>query len=166
MVGIFNKIFKAKKVSATPLMSAEHAEKILQSYGPVLEEKAKNVCYVADESKLPFPKEQIKKAIIYALLVDSNPETKEPLTVAYLELALWQKGVGEKDVMYMFDSKDDLSIYDQNLSPKDLGQKIADIQKRMDTSWMNIINEERLKLAKELDSFKIPVSIKSPPEEL
>ena len=67
---------------------------IIQAYGKTLEMEAPASGCVADESKLPYPKDTIKKAIISGLKSTDNDQMKEHLKVGYIQLADWQPGVG------------------------------------------------------------------------
>ena len=74
-----------------------NVEAVIQVYGEVLEDSAPSPGCVADVSKLPFPKDTIKAAIITALNHTYNRQMKEYLKTAYISLSGWQEGVGETD---------------------------------------------------------------------
>lgn len=57
--------------------------RIVQAYGKFLETSAPVPGMVADASKLPYPKEQIKDAIVAALRSTDDPQIKEHLKVGY-----------------------------------------------------------------------------------
>ena len=148
-MGIFRRFMNDKEDAKKLQKKLEQAESIIRAYGPVLEEKGRKQLYVSDESKLPYPKEQIKTAIIIALIVANDPDTKEMLKTGYLSLCLWQKDVGEKDIMYLFDP----DIVNINDSPEKIVQDLAEAEKEMDSSWLTIINQDRCSLKQELDSL-------------
>ncbi|MFO7686379.1 MAG: hypothetical protein R6V60_09800 [Desulfobacterales bacterium] len=148
-MGIIKKFLKGAKGTKVPLMTTERAEKIIQTYGPVLEEKSKKPMHIADESKLPYPKDQIKKAIIYALLYEKDLKQKDALEGGYIELAMWQKGVGEKDALYGFDP----SVINLVCSPEKIVETLKDIEAEMDVNWIPVILQERRALRRELEQL-------------
>ena len=149
-MGIFSKFMGDKEDAKKIQKKLEQAQSIIRAYGPVLEEKGQKQLYVSDESKLPYPKEQIKKAILIALIISNDPDTKEMLKTGYLSLCLWQKGVGENDVMYSFDP----DIVNTNDSPEKILQDLKEAEKEMDSSWLTIINHDRHSLRQEWDSLE------------
>jgi len=127
-------------------MGANKLQEIIESYGQSLEAKAKTTFSVADESKLPYTKSEIKKAIIIALSVAEDPQLKEHLKISYINLSDWQKGVGEEDILYDID----VTGFDLNASAEDLAQKVTDQEKGMVKEWKAVVNEDRLLLQEEL----------------
>ena len=106
-MGIFGKLFgrdkEASSTSPTPEKIdvervVEGAYVVIRAMGKFIETNSPGPMCVADEKKLPFPKERIRQAIIIALLTKPNPKEKELLKYLYLEIASWQPSVGEKDV--------------------------------------------------------------------
>lgn len=83
--------------SRTPQNESRESELIINAYGKTLEHLAPAPGTVADESKLPFPKDHIKQAILCALKATQLPTQKQALKVAYLQLADFQSGVGGKN---------------------------------------------------------------------
>jgi hypothetical protein len=149
-MGIFSGLMGDKEDAKKIQKKLEQAQSIIRSYGPVLEEKGQKQLYVSDESKLPYPKEQIKKAIFIALIVSDDPDTREMLKTGYLSLCLWQMGVGEKDVMYSFDP----DIVNINDSPEKIVQDLREAEKEMDSSWLRIINHDRHSLKQDLETLE------------
>jgi len=72
-------------------------ESVVQAYGNILANNAPVPGCVADTSKLPYPKETIKEALITALKLTEDQQMKEHLKVGYIQLADWQEGVGKTD---------------------------------------------------------------------
>lgn len=58
-------------------MSLVDVEKIVQAYGATLEHNAPTPGCVADVSKLPYPKEEIKRALIVALRSTKDPKMRD-----------------------------------------------------------------------------------------
>lgn len=80
-----------------PLLS--QAELIINAYGKTLEYLGPVPgSSVADEQKLPFPKAQIKSAIIFAIRANPDKKQQEILKTGYLCLADFQPGVGSKNI--------------------------------------------------------------------
>ena len=72
--------------SPAQAMDGKHAERVIQAFGAVQLETAGFL--VAQESRLPFPKDEIKKAILFAMpLVDSK--TCEFLRSGYVQLGMF-----------------------------------------------------------------------------
>ena len=74
---------------------------------------------MADKSKLPFPKEKIKAALIIGLKATTDQRMREMLKVGYIQLADWQEGVGETDQGL------DLANMDLNDDPVKLAQQVS-----------------------------------------
>jgi len=73
-VSILGKLFgRRASISADADMSPQQATEIIQRYGAVLEHAAPAPGCVADVSKLPFPKSQIKKALLIGLRSTADP---------------------------------------------------------------------------------------------
>jgi hypothetical protein len=120
---------------------------VVGNYGSVIEARAKTPSFVADESKLPYPKEQIKRAIIEALKINALPQLREHLKTAYLELSMWQKGVGQKDQLWTYD----ILNMNPNDAPEKLAQQLSD--QNIDPKWERVILQENEALKKELEDL-------------
>lgn len=85
--------------AATNGMTAREAELIVNAYGKVLEYLGPIPgATVADESKLPFPKEKIQAAILMALTSTSDREQRTILKNGFLFLADFQPDVGGQNI--------------------------------------------------------------------
>jgi len=142
-MGILKRLFGGGDPTTQSTVPGQEAEKIIQAYGAVLQAKAPAPGRVADASKLPFPKERIKAALIFGLKATNDQQMKEILKVGYIQLADWQEGVGENDIGL------DLSNEDLDDDPVKLAQKIVD-QGSGHKKWQPIIKAEQEKLQKEL----------------
>lgn len=78
-------------------MTPERAETIIQAYGAILETRAPSPGCVADVTKLPFSKQEIKDALVLGLKTTTNPQTRDLLKIGCIHLPDWQDGVGEED---------------------------------------------------------------------
>jgi hypothetical protein len=65
---------------------------IVADFGEVL--ATRGPAMVADVKELPYPKDEIKRAILVMLVAVDDPGFREHLKAAYLHLADWQVGVG------------------------------------------------------------------------
>ncbi len=126
--------------------SNKRLEKIVQSYAAVLETSAPYPGTVADVNKLPFPKQEIKTALIGALYLTEDPKAREHLKVAYISLSDWQEGVGEQDQGLK------LSLIDQNKSIKSLAQAVAE-QTSDANKWIKMSHKESETSMQALDKF-------------
>lgn len=77
---------------ATTPTSIVQVQSIIQAYSRVLERSAPGA--VADASGLPYPKETIEYAILFALRVADDEDLRSYLRQAFLDLSRWQDGVG------------------------------------------------------------------------
>jgi len=74
-------------------MNIEEASPIVKAYGPLLEDSVGVVAI--DEKFLPFPKNDIKRALKTSILYANNPKLFQALYEGYISLSTWQPGVGD-----------------------------------------------------------------------
>jgi len=113
-MGILSKLFGKKKHT---VISPDIAENIIQIYGAHMEKDTQSPLCVADVKKLPFPKEQIKEALVIGMKATSALYTREMLKIGYLNLANYQEGVGEVNKgidIFVSDLYDDIRKVAQN----------------------------------------------------
>lgn len=133
----FKRIFGITKTDKSNLpMSPQFAEKIIQEYGNFLQFYAPTSGCVADVGKLPYPKENIKAALIIGLKATDDSKMCEMLKSAFIQLADWQEGVGE------FDQGPDLSKYYLNEDPKIMAKKFLE-QTQGYEKWASIVAAEQ-----------------------
>jgi hypothetical protein len=148
-LSFFDKIFGSRRKNKfDSSMTPELALRIINAYGAVLEKKAPCPGCVADVSKLPYPKEQIKKALIIGLMTLNDPYMKQQFKNSYIYLADWQEGVGETDQGI------NLLGMDLNEDFKEMAQKIRE-QPENYKKWDSIVKEERQELEKELRDLNL-----------
>lgn len=82
-----------KSAPVTSPTSIVQVQTILQAYSRVLERSAPAPGTVADAARLPYPKETIESAILFALRVAEDEELRADLRQSFLDLARWQEGV-------------------------------------------------------------------------
>lgn len=119
-MSILTKIFGggARRTPDAP-MPHQRAQEIIQKYGAILENGAPAPGCVADASKLPFSKGQIKEALVIGLKATTDTKMKEMLKVAYIQLADWQDGVGSSDQgidLSRINPEDDVKLAEQVLA--------------------------------------------------
>ena len=146
-MGILSRFFKGGKNDKETPMQFDQALKIIRKYGKLLEKSANKTMHVFDESKLPYPKEQIKEAIITVLHSDYDQQTKEILRAGYMELSSWQKGVGEKDILYGYD----VAGLNLNDSPENCIKSFLESNNERDNIWQPIVFKEMKALKQEID---------------
>lgn len=116
---------------------------VIQAYGAVLEAGAPALGTVIDSSKLPYPKQKIKEAIISALRSTDDPNIKEHLKFGYVQLAGWQDGVGEVGRGL------DVSAFDTNQDAQTLAKAV--LKQTTDSEvWITQSQKEGKKLEQEL----------------
>lgn len=64
----------------------------MNEYGAALEAAAAAGSIVADVSRLPAPKDQVKNAILYALRITSDEKMLQHLKTGFIDLAIFQAG--------------------------------------------------------------------------
>lgn len=121
---------------------ADEVMSIIQAYGKTLENYAPTPGCVADSSKLPYPKQEIKAALISGLQAIYDSQMKEHLKIAYIQLSDWQEGVRDTDQGI------DLKNIDPNQSTEELAKAITDQSSRED--WGAIVLKEQDALKQEL----------------
>lgn len=124
-------------------MSDRQAEKIMQAYGEALEHRAPAPGCFADSSKLPYPKAQIKEALVAAFRWTADPKAREVLKFGYLQLANWQPGVGESDAGL------DMSRIGTLTDPGEQARQITALSAAYD-EWAPIVRAEERELEAEL----------------
>lgn len=130
-------------------MTAREAELIVNAYGKVLEHLGPIPgATVADESKLPFPKEKIKAAILLALKSTSS-EQRAILKNGFLFLADFQPDVGGQNIGL------DLTSFDVNkLDDAALLAMAKNISGNADgrEQWLGLASAERQVLEQQLSA--------------
>ena len=122
----------------------EEVEKIVHQYGEILQHASPAPGCVADQDKLPYPKEVIKAALITALRHNADSHQKDALEVAYLSLANWQPDVGDTDQGF------DLTKVDTMLEPSEL---LA--LHESSNHWEQIVQNEAASLYAELQDLDL-----------
>jgi hypothetical protein len=81
----------SRLLNRAPKAPPMDVREIARAYGAVL---ASRKSMYADASALPYPKRTIKSALIAALSVIEDAQTREDLKAAYVMLAEFQEGIG------------------------------------------------------------------------
>lgn len=116
---------------------------VVADFGEVLAVRAPVPGSVADVDELPYPKDQIKLAILITLKVTNDPELREHLKFAYVSLADWQDGVGATHKGL------DATKLDRSKPIQDLLNEIGDRGEEM-KKWQPIVKAEQEALVAEL----------------
>jgi len=120
--------------------------RIIKAYGKILETSAPVPGTVVDASKLPFPKQQIKDAIVAALRSTDDPHMKEHLKVGYIQLSDWQEGVGETNQGH------DVSALYMNQDAEPLAKAVFE-QSSGSQKWTAMAQKEQKALKQELQAL-------------
>jgi hypothetical protein len=143
-MGIVSKLFGRRSGGAGATMTSQRAVEVINEFGSVLDRGKPAPGCVADLTKLPFPKEQIRQALIIGLRSNPDPKMKQMLRMAYIELANWQPGVGVED-QGLDTSKLNLAEDVEGLARDVLGQ-----MQRQD-EWSAIVLQEQSSAKSELE---------------
>jgi hypothetical protein len=149
-MGLLSKLFgkNSQKIDPKKPLTPEMVDKIIQDYGYALEYEAPYPGTVADQNKLPYPKEQIKAALIIAMRFAEDEKMKEAFKVGFLSLACWQEGVGDEDQGL------DFSKIDLNGDPDEAIKKYTE-QREGGEKWTKLFSNETDSLAKELQDLGV-----------
>lgn len=120
--------------------------RIVQAYGKTMETSASVPWALADANKLPYPKQQIKDAIVAALRMTDDPQIKEHLKVGYIQLSDWQEGVGETNQGL------DVSALDMSRDTESLAKAVLE-QSSGSEKWTAIAQKEQEVLKQELQEL-------------
>jgi hypothetical protein len=139
-MSIFSQIFGNKKKSDAPKTLPNV---VVAEFGEVLGNRAPAPGCVADVDELPYPKKEIRVAILLMLAATSEPKLQEHLTNAYVLLARWQEGVGPTHKGL------DVSKLDCTKSPQDISKEVLTRTEEM-KKWQPMIDAETKSLLDDL----------------
>jgi flagellar basal body-associated protein FliL len=120
--------------------------RIIQAYGKILETSTPVPGTVADASKLPYPKQQIKDAIVAALRSTDDQQMEEYLKAGYIQLSDWQEGVGETNQGL------DVSALDMDQDAESLAKAVFE-QSSGSQKWPEMAQKEYKVLKQELQAL-------------
>ena len=144
-MGLFGNLFgKSCDQTTKPSISSAQALEIIQRYGKVIETEAPTPGCIADAGKLPYPKSQIKEALVIGLRATKDPQTANALKICYLQLADWQEGVGESNL-----GLDIGELMAANHDTETLINKIAS-QSELDDKWKATVAADQESLKQDL----------------
>jgi hypothetical protein len=145
-MGLLGNIFgkSSGQTTSKPSLSDAQALEIIQRYGKVVENEAPAPGCVADAGKLPYPKAQIKEALIIGLRFAKDPKMADALMASYLQLSDWQEGVGQAN--QGFDVEELLAA---NHDVKTLIEKVAE-QSQLNDKWTTAVASEQEALKQDL----------------
>jgi len=127
-------------------MAVGDAITIIQKYGHIVLHESPAPFYISDVSKLPYPKDTIKQALMMALGVNGKPQVMDALKVGYLQLANWQEGIGEADLS--------IGMIDNN---EDEVEKLRRVEEHLEEvkKWETILEREQTMLQSDLVSMGV-----------
>jgi len=90
--------------------------KVMNDYGYHLEHYAPSITQVADEDKLPYPKNLIKRSILLAIILSKDEEFKSALKVSYSSLSNYQPSIGLDNLGLSYETISNLNnLIDKNI---------------------------------------------------
>jgi hypothetical protein len=90
-MGFVSRFFGNRKPASS---SGTPPNVLVADFGEVLATRSPVPGSVADVTELPYPKDEIKRAILVMLAATTDTPLREHLKFAYVSLADWQVGVG------------------------------------------------------------------------
>ena len=139
----FSKKICTKQEQPLEEMTPELATQIIQEYSRVLLNNCPQPDGVADTSELPYPKNQIKQALIIGLKATDDPNIQKALTIGFMKLACWQIGVGAPKAGI------NLAGLDENTNLKKLVQLLLE-QEARNEKWRHLVQVEQNELKEDL----------------
>jgi hypothetical protein len=138
-----------KAAAKTLLAAHDSLSTVASDYGAVLASSAAPApgC-VADARKLPHPKQDIKRALVYTLRIVEDPHMRNALKLCYVSLANWQEGIGDADVGI------DFTRLDPNVDIHDLAKQITSHSPEWE-KWSLKAKVERAALVGELQNLRL-----------
>jgi hypothetical protein len=121
----------------------ENTKKVISYYRHVLQNEAPDTASIADITALTLPKDIIKGAIITHLRTSEEEAFKSGIRRAYLELAYWQEGVGNKHLNIS------LAGIAKDINEEFTGERLSDKERE----WQLKVKEEIRLNYSELDLF-------------
>lgn len=140
LMNIFSRIFGDKK---DPAASKTEPNVVVAEFGKFIETRLPDLGCVANVDELPYPKKEIRVAMLSMLAVTRDPKLQKHLTNAYLLLARWQVGVGPTHRGL------DTSKLDRTKSPQDLAKEVLTRTEEM-KKWQPMIDAEMKALLDDL----------------
>jgi hypothetical protein len=92
-MSIFDRLFSKAAIAPSTRMADDDAMKIINAYGKAMMDRTSAY---GDLSTLPYPKSRIKEALIHGIKEGDEPKFREQLKAAYVALAEWQAGLGDR----------------------------------------------------------------------
>jgi len=142
-VSFFDRIL-GRRTASPPPMDYDRARDIVADFGEHMESRPVPLGTVRDSSELPHPKELIQAAFERLFADGVDPEWREAIKIAYLELSSWQVGVGPSSVGL------DTSKLDLNADPRELARAVM-AQQAAGAEFVTASTAERQKRQEELD---------------
>jgi hypothetical protein len=140
-MSLLSKLFGAKPPSTPAGRTAPN--EVVADFGDVLATRSPFPSHVADLSELPYPKEEIKAAILAMFTVTNDTKLREHLKFAYVALAHWQPSVGSARQPL------NLSALDLTRSVSEIAGEVMARQQEMQ-KWEAIVQSDQESLIGEL----------------
>jgi hypothetical protein len=98
-MGLFRKLFGSKREAVDAgRLDLNKLQRTINEYGAILERQSKTGSVVYDESVLPLPKEDLRKALLMLIASIKDTQSRDQLKAGYLMLADFQAGIGSRTI--------------------------------------------------------------------
>lgn len=131
-------------------MKPERAKQIIDEYGHVLSDAAP-AGMVMDESRLPYPKSEIKTALLMGLEHAQDETLRKMLIAGYTHLAEYQAGVGKQTAGLDPAELKELGQVEQTDNPLDRAKQLVE-EAQISGNWTEKVQAEFSQLEDELRS--------------
>jgi hypothetical protein len=145
-MGLFDRFLKPKKPALAPT-SAEVVQSLLMAYGAAIEAHAATGGTVADVSKLPAPKEVLRKVLFALITATEDRVAREQLRGSYVMLAEFQPEVGPEIIKLDLQLRPGESVQSQ-------AARVA-AQAPLVMKWGQRVTDEMAVLLKQLTDAKL-----------
>jgi len=98
-MGLLRKLFGRKREAVdVGRLDLNKLQLTINEYGAIIERQSKTGSVVYDESALPLPKEDLRKALLMLIASIKDTQSRDQLKAGYLMLADFQVGVGSRTI--------------------------------------------------------------------
>lgn len=98
-MGLLRRLFGRKREAVdVGRLDLNELQRIVNEYGAVIELQSRTGSVVYDESTLPVPKEDLRKALLMLIASVRDTQSRDQLKAGYLMLADFQAGVGSRTI--------------------------------------------------------------------
>lgn len=129
-------------------MKPERAKQIIDDYGKVISNAAP-AGMVMDESRLPFPKSEIKTALLMGLKNAQDASLRKMLIAGYTHLSEYQAGVGSQTAGLDPEDLKKLAQVEQTDNPMERARELVE-EAQLSENWSEKVQAEFAALEQDL----------------